>query len=390
MENLILLKNILLDGRQCNILIEGKHFKDTDAPAEVEGAQVVDCTGKAILPALYNTHNHAAMTLMRGYADDMELNKWLTEYIWPFEDKMTAADIRRGSEIAVKEMIDSGSVFFNDMYFEIDETIDIVARSGMRACIGLTVMDYHSLAVQEQKLNFVKTFQDPTGGRINLAMAPHAIYTVNGERFRKSVDFAREQGIKVHTHIAETKKEVEDCIAAHGMTPVRYLDSLGVLGPDVIAAHCIYVDEQEWDILAERGVTVSHCPCSNMKLGSGRFPYDLAIRSGVNITLGTDGASSNNNLDLREEMKFAALFAKFNGEVEQLPAKQVFQWATENGAKAFGIHAGKIEAGYLADAILLDMNNPRMTPCHHIISNWVYSADSSCITNVLCDGKFIK
>lgn len=390
MENLILLKNILLDGRQCNILIEGKHFKDTDAPAEVEGAQVVDCTGKAILPALYNTHNHAAMTLMRGYADDMELNKWLTEYIWPFEDKMTAADIRRGSEIAVKEMIDSGSVFFNDMYFEIDETIDIVARSGMRACIGLTVMDYHSLAVQEQKLNFVKTFQDPTGGRINLAMAPHAIYTVNGERFRKSVDFAREQGIKVHTHIAETKKEVEDCIAAHGMTPVRYLDSLGVLGPDVIAAHCIYVDEQEWDILAERGVTVSHCPCSNMKLGSGRFPYDLAIRSGVNITLGTDGASSNNNLDLREEMKFAALFAKFNGEVEQLPAKQVFQWATENGAKAFGIHAGKIEAGYLADAILLDMNNPRMTPCHHIISNWVYSADSSCITNVLCDGKFIR
>lgn len=390
MENLILLKNILLDGRQCNILIEGKHFKDTDAPAEVEGAQVVDCTGKAILPALYNTHNHAAMTLMRGYADDMELNKWLTEYIWPFEDKMTAADIRRGSEIAVKEMIDSGSVFFNDMYFEIDETIDIVARSGMRACIGLTVMDYHSLAVQEQKLNFVKTFQDPTGGRINLAMAPHAIYTVNGERFRKSVDFAREQGIKVHTHIAETKKEVEDCIAAHGMTPVRYLDSLGVLGPDVIAAHCIYVDEQEWDILAERGVTVSHCPCSNMKLGSGRFPYDLAIKSGVNITLGTDGASSNNNLDLREEMKFAALFAKFNGEVEQLPAKQVFQWATENGAKAFGIHAGKIEAGYLADAILLDMNNPRMTPCHHIISNWVYSADSSCITNVLCDGKFIR
>lgn len=384
-----LIKNVLLDGARTNILIEGDRFKSIGVPDDTAAEETIEAEGLAILPAFYNTHTHAAMTLMRGYGDDTPLQQWLQEYIWPFEDKLHAPDIRRGSELAVKEMISTGSVFFNDMYFDIEETIDLVAKSGMRAAIGITVMENHSKVVEDQKWEFVKHWQDPTGGRIQLTIAPHAIYTVGAEKLRKSAAFARECGLKIHIHVSETQVEVNDCLREHGTTPVRYLDSLGVLGPDVIAAHCVHVDKEEWDILAERGVTVSHCPCSNMKLGSGRFPYELAIASGVCVTLGTDGASSNNNLDLREEAKFAALLAKVSGDTTLLPATEVLKWATVNGARAFGIDAGVIEEGRKADCILVSMDSPKMQPCNNLISNWIYAADSSAVRTVICDGKVI-
>ena len=385
----LLLKGVLHDGRVRNILIEDKRFKDLDAPAEVAEAQVFDASGSAILPAMYNTHTHAAMTLLRGYADDMPLQKWLQEYIWPFEDKLTPEDIRKGSEIAVREMVQSGTVFFNDMYFDVEETIDIVNRTGTRAAIGITVMENHSKAVTREKREFIRHWQDPTGGRVRLVMAPHAIYTVGERKLRDSAEFAREHGMLLHIHLSETVKEVEDCLIEHGTTPVRYLDSIGFLGPDVIAAHCVHVDDEEAAILAERGVTVSHCPCSNMKLGSGVFPYSRLMQAGCRITLGTDGASSGNNLDLREAMKFAALLAKSGGDPEFLPAEEVFRWATRSGAEAFGIDAGVIAEGKLADCLLIDLTDIRMQPCHHLVSNFVYSADSRCIKHVLCDGRIV-
>ena len=388
--NELLISNVLLEGRKCDILIEGKRFtRISPAGAGLEAATVLDAEGKAILPALYNTHTHAAMTLLRGYADDMALGKWLGEYIWPFEDKLTPADILEGSRLAVEEMLSSGTVFFNDMYFEIEQTIEAVAASGMRAAIGITVMDNHSLAQTARKKQFVREFRDPTGGRIQLVMAPHAIYTVGAGKLKACVAFARDNGLRIHIHVAETRQEVDDCLAAHGLTPVQYLDSLGVLGPDVIAAHCVHLTPRDAGILAERGVTVSHCPCSNMKLSSGVFPYELLISSGCRITLGTDGASSNNNLDLREEMKFAALLAKVGGGPELLPAAQVLDWATVNGAEAFGIDAGCISEGKLADCLLVDLSDIRMRPCHNLVSNWVYAADSNCISNVICDGRII-
>ena len=385
----LLLKGVLHDGRVRNILIEDKRFKDLDAPAEVAEAQVFDASGSAILPAMYNTHTHAAMTLLRGYADDMPLQKWLQDYIWPFEDKLTPEDIRRGSEIAVREMVQSGTVFFNDMYFDVEETIDIVNRTGTRAAIGITVMENHSKAVTREKREFIRHWQDPTGGRVRLVMAPHAIYTVGERKLRDSAEFAREHGMLLHIHLSETVKEVEDCLTEHGTTPVRYLDSIGFLGPDVIAAHCVHVDDEEAAILAERGVTVSHCPCSNMKLGSGVFPYSRLMQAGCRITLGTDGASSGNNLDLREAMKFAALLAKSGGDPELLPAEEIFRWATRSGAEAFGIDAGVIAEGKLADCLLIDLSDIRMQPCHHLVSNFVYSADSRCIKHVLCDGRIV-
>ena len=383
----MLIKNVILDDRRCNILVRDGRFACLDAAEGAEAEEVLDAGGAAILPAFYNTHTHAAMTLLRGYGDDNPLHVWLEEYVWPFEAKLGAADIRRGSELALKEMIATGTVFFNDMYFFIDETIPLVDSYGMRAAIGVTVMENHPQVLRDEKAKRVREWRDTD--RILLTVAPHAIYTVGRETLISSARLARENGRKIHIHLSETEKEVQDCIARTGMTPVRYLDSIGFLGPDVIAAHCVHVDKEEWDILAERGVTVSHCPCSNMKLGSGRFPYELAIASGVRVTLGTDGCSSNNNLDMREEMKMAALLAKVTGDAALLNAHQVLQWATRNGAEALGYDAGVIAEGKLADAILVSMDGPKMQPCYNLISNWVYSADSSCIKHVICNGKIL-
>lgn len=386
----LLIKNILHEGTKKNILIEGNRFKTIGAPEGTPADEVLEADGMAIVPPFYNTHNHAAMTLLRGYADDMPLQKWLEEYIWPFEAKMTSADIRRGSEMAVKEMVSGGSVFFNDMYFDIEETVDVVARAGIRAAIGVTFMESHSKAQQAEKLDLLKNWSDPTGGRIMLTVAPHAIYTVGKEMLVRCAEVAREQNFKLHIHVSETEQEVKDCIEKRGTTPVRYLDSIGVLGPNVIAAHVVHIDEQEADILAERGVTVSHCPCSNMKLSSGIFKYEMMMKAGCRITLGTDGPSSGNNLDMREAMKFAALLAKVSsGNPALLSADEIFKWATVNGAEAFGIDAGAVEEGKLADALLLDMNNVKMQPCYNLISNWVYSADSGAVAKVICDGKIV-
>jgi len=386
----ILIKNVLVLGQKANVLIQGKRFSSLAAPADTPAQQVIDGEGMALMPPFYNTHTHAAMSLLRGYADDMPLHKWLTEYIWPFEEKLTATDIREGSRLAVREMIKSGTVFFNDMYFDVEETIDVVREYGMRAAIGVTFMETHSKSQQQDKLNLLKHWSDPTGGRITLTVAPHSIYTVGRDMLQLCSRTARDLGYKLHIHVSETRKEVDDCLRDHGTTPVRYLDELGVLGPEVVAAHAVHIDAEEADILAKRGVTISHCPCSNWKLASGTFPYKQVREAGCRITLGTDGVSSNNNLDMREEMKFAALIAKgASGDPQTLPASDAMEIATRNGAEAFGIDAGLIAEGKLADAILIRLDDVCMHPLHHLVSNWVYAANSSIVDTVICDGRIL-
>ena len=386
----LLIKDVWWEGRTVDVLIEDGRFRRIPAPPGTVAGRVVDASGLALLPPFYNTHTHAAMSLLRGYADDMPLQKWLQEYIWPFENKMTPADIRKGSRLAVREMIRTGTVFFSDMYFDIEETIRVVQESGLRAAIGVTFVESHTKSQQTEKLAMLRGWRDPTGGRISLTVAPHAIYTVGPDLLVRCAETARELGLKLHIHLSETRREVDDCRKEHGTTPVRYLDRLGILGPDVIAAHVVHVDPEEAAILAERGVTVSHCPCSNMKLASGIFPYKLLRGAGCRITLGTDGDSSNNNLDMREEMKFASLLAKAgSGDPEVLPASEAVEMAGRNGAEAFGIDAGVIAEGKLADAILVDLGDVRMQPCHNLLSNWVYAAGSSCIDTVICDGKIL-
>lgn len=388
MKKTLLIKNVLHEGCKTNILIEGETIKAIGIPADTMADNVIEADGMAILPAFYNLHTHIPMNLLRGYADDMPLQKWLNEYIWPFEAKMTADDMCRGAEMAVKEMVRTGTVAYYDMYFNTDKTAEVAVGAGMRAIVSECFFQ-HTAANVPVYAETLKKWNTTHDGRVRLAIAPHAIYTNTTESLQSTAKIARDNGALLNIHVSETKEEVDNCIRQHGMSPVRYLDSIGLLGPDVTAAHCVWVDREEWDILAERGVTVAHCPCSNMKLGSGIFPYRDAMASGVRITLGTDSSSSNNNLDMREEMKFAALLSKVNGDVECLPAPEILKWATQNGAEAFGLNAGVIAEGKLADCLLINLNDCRMQPCHNLISNWVYAASSDCITTVICDGNIL-
>ncbi len=390
----ILLKNTMLDGAETDVLIAGTRFEKI-APGLLADAEteLVDAAGTAILPPFYNAHTHAAMTLLRGYADDKELFTWLNDHIWPFEAKMTAQDIYEGSRLAILEMIRSGTVFFNDMYWQSDETVRAASEMGIRACVGMTVTDFIGEAAIEATFDRLASLNPGNyaddAGLVRLTLAPHAVYTVCEKLWRRSAEFARERGLILHIHLAETRKEVADCVAAHGKTPVRWLDSLGVLGENVVAAHVVHVDDEEIAILRERGVAIAHNPCSNMKLASGIFRSKAFSQAGCRVTIGTDGNASNNNLDMREEAKFAALLAKVSGDPEALPADEALAWATRNGALAFGIDAGEIAEGKLADAVLVDLNNERMVPSHNLISNWIYSADSRCIRDVICNGKFL-
>lgn len=389
MKSSILLREVLHQNRPTHILIEGNRFKSLDVSADTQADIILDCKGKAILPPFYNAHTHAAMTLLRGYADDMPLFQWLTEHIWPYEARMTREDIYNGTRLAILEMIKSGCVFFNDMYWHIEETIRAAEEMGIRAAIGVTFMDRQDPELIEANFQFIEQWKDRADGRIQLTIAPHAIYTVGEELFRRCAKVARQKGLVLHIHLSETEQEVKDCIAAHGISPVRWLDSIGVLGENVVAAHVVHVDDEEIEILKKQKVTIAHNPCSNMKLSSGIFRAEAFAASGCRITLGTDGCSSNNTLDMREEMKIAALLAKCQHTPDTLSAREVLEWSTKNGADAFGIDAGTIAEGKLADALLVNLNNERLIPCHNLISNWVYAADSRCIDTVICDGKIV-
>jgi len=385
----ILIKDVFLNDKTVNIRIEGSRFSSITGEADEKPADIV-INGKdmAIIPPFYNAHTHAAMTLLRGYADDMPLFKWLNEYIWPFEERITPHDVYAASRLAILEMIKSGVVFFSDMYWNIEETIRAVDEMGIRAAIGITFMDRLGEEEIERNFRFLRQWNRPAS-LIQLTVAPHAIYTVSESLFRRCAETARQENVALHIHLSETLQEVNDCIAAHGMTPVRWLDAIGVLGPNVVAAHVIHVDDEEIAILKERGVTIVHNPVSNMKLSSGGFRTKEILQAGCRVALGTDGCSSNNNLDMRESMKFASILAKHHYSPETLPVEEVFRWATVNGAETFGLDAGAIAEGKQADALHINMNNERLIPNHHLLSNWVYAADCSCINTVICNGTIL-
>lgn len=385
----LLIRNVQLDGNVTNILIEGNRFANLTAPADTVADETYDASGLALVPSFFNTHTHASMTLLRGYADDLPLFPWLNDHIWPFEGKMRAEDIYAGAKLATLEMIRSGTTWFCDMYWMAEETVRAVAESGIRATVGVTLMDHLGEAEIKRQLDFLANWKDPTNGRISLAVAPHAVYTVSGELLQRCAEAAKANGQTLTLHVSETEKEVQDCIEAHGMSPVRWLDHLGVLSDNVIAAHVVHIDEEEAEILKECGVWIAHNPCSNMKLSSGIFAGDMLLKKGCRLTLGTDGTASNNNLDMREEMKFAALLAKVRYTSETLPAGEILRWATRNGAQAAGLDAGVIREGALADAVFLDLENERLVPNFNLTSNWVYSADTRAVRSVLCDGKFV-
>lgn len=392
----ILLKSVVLPGQGCgkvvDVLIAGNRFARIGEvpPEESLGAEVVDCSSFAIFPAFYNGHTHAAMTLLRGYADDMPLQKWLQEYIWPFEAKLTGDDIDVACRLALLEMIKSGTVFFADMYWHRERTIKVVGEMGIRAAVGVTFAE--SLMSPEAIEGNFKFLAAHTGEseRVRLAVAPHSVYTVGETLLKRCADFARSENFMVHTHLSETKKELEDCERQYGCSPVRLLERAGMLGSNLAAAHCVHLSDDDMKAFVDSGATAVLNPNSNLKLASGIPPIDRLLRSGANVALGTDGDSSNNNLDMHEEMKLAALLAKVQGGAEILPAYDALKMATVNVARAYGLmDAGEIKEGYLADCLLVDLKNERMVPGHNLVSNWVYAADSSCINSVICNGKFV-
>lgn len=389
----ILIKEVELNGKTADVLIAGNRFKQIGLNLEASGAQVLDGRGKAILPTFVNMHTHASMTLMRSYADDLNLHDWLENYIWPMEAKLDEEDIYHGARLACLEMIKSGTTCFNDMYWHYHGIARAVEEMGLRAVLSSVFIDFNDVSKATEQRELTERLFGETkeySDRISFALGPHAIYTVSKESLKWVTRFAAEKNVPIHIHISETQKEVDDCLSLYGLRPVQWLDKIGLLGPNVIAAHVVHVTDEEIGILARNGVKVVHCPVSNMKLASGKFPFKKMQAKGVEIALGTDGCSSNNNLDMMEEMKVAALQAKLlHNDPTLLSANTAFEMATLHGAKALGLEGGRIAEGQLADCMLVDLSNHRLAPGYHLESDMVYSADTSCIDTVICDGRIL-
>ncbi len=389
----LLIRNVEHEHAVTDVLIDGNRFKAIAPGLPVGDATVIDGRGKAILPTFVNAHTHASMTLLRGYADDKELHDWLENHIWPAESGLDEHDIHLGARLACLEMIKSGTTCFNDMYWHFHGVARAVEEMGLRAVLSSVFIDFSdSGRAREQRALTRQLLSDATrySDRIGFALGPHAIYSVSKDSLLWAKSFAAEHRLQIHIHLSETAREVQDCLKLRGVRPIQYLDSIGFLGPEVVAAHVIHLIDGEMEILARRGVKVVHCPVSNMKLASGSFAYARLRQRGVPVALGTDGCSSNNNLCMLEEMKVAALHAKLlHGNPTVLPAREVFDMATSGGADMLGIDCGTIAVGKLADCMLVDLSNHRLAPGYHLVDDMVYSADASCIDTVICDGRIL-
>ncbi|MDD1719294.1 MAG: amidohydrolase family protein [Methanoregulaceae archaeon] len=356
---------------------------------------VIDAGRLVLLPGLVNTHTHAAMTLLRGYADDMPLQDWLTQKIWPLEAHLTGDDVYWGTRLACLEMIRTGTTAFNDMYFYMEDAARAVDEAGIKAqlCYGFIDLSLPDKREQEIKaterlVSHIKSMKNP---RIRPAVGPHAVYTVSPEGLRWLAGYSSEQKIGIHVHLSETEKEVNDALSQYGKRPPQILADCGILTPGTVAAHCCWLDRDDCALLGRHGTYASYNPASNMKLAVNRaLPYQDLRDAGVQVALGTDGCASNNNLDLFEEMKTAALLQKYSWNSQTLlPAPEALGMATSAGAKALGFGNGRIEAGQPADLILVDRDAVCNTPLHNLASNLVYACSGGAVRTVLCQGRVL-
>lgn len=390
----ILIKNVLLDDKETDVFVKGNRIEKISPNLQIEAEKIIDGNGKAIIPSFINGHSHAAMTLLRGFADDMPLMKWLQEKIWPTEEKLTREDVYWGTRLACLEMIKTGTTFFNEMYWHFEGIADAVEDSGVRAAISSVMIgfvDEQSSQNQIKRNEYLFRKSKEYSDRIVFCLGPHAIYTVEKDGLMWAKEFADNNDVMIHLHLCETKQEVDDCLEKRGRRPVEYLADIGLLGPNVIAAHGVWLSEKELDILKKHDVKVIHNPASNMKLAvSSALKYNSMKRKGIKVGLGTDGCSSNNNLDMLEEMKIASLLQKHDSKsATELTADEAFSMATSIGAEIFGLDCGKIEEGKLADFILVDLQKPELTPNYNLISNLVYSANGSCVDTTVCNGHVL-
>lgn len=399
-ENEIVIRDVNVlkpDGKVevANIFIkDDKIAKISNDAVENAHAVVIDGRGKFAVPGLVNAHTHASMTLLRSYSDDKALMEWLNKDIWPIEAKMNRGDIRAGAELAAVEMIKSGTTAFADMYGPFMELVaEVVEESGLRGvlCRGIIGVAPDSDVKLQENVDLYKNWHGKANGRISIMFGPHAIFTCPPDFLRKVCNEAAKLNAEIHIHMNETLDEVNGCIKNYGKRPFEVVVETGLFDLGTLAAHCVHLSDNEIEIIKAKNIRVAHNPGSNMKLASGIAPVPKLLAEGVTVALGTDGASSNNNLDMLEEIKLAALLHKVDKfDPLVIPAIEALKMGTENGAKAIGLNdVGKIEAGYKADIVLFDMSGADWQPRYNPVSLLVYSANSSSADTVIVDGKIL-
>jgi 5-methylthioadenosine/S-adenosylhomocysteine deaminase len=366
-----------------------------EARARYSAGEIISLPNHVLIPGLVNLHTHAAMTLLRGFADDLPLMDWLQHHIWPAEQAHVSSHfVKDGGLLACAEMLKGGITCFNDMYFFPDATAEAALESGMRATIGMIVMDFPTAYASDGSDYLAKglacrdAFKGESG--LSFCFAPHAPYTVGDESFRQILTLAEQIGAPIHCHVHETRDEIAQSETRYGVRPLERLARLGLLGPGFIGVHAIHLTEPEIDTLARYGCHVAHCPSSNLKLASGLAPVAKLQEAGINTGIGTDGAASNNRLDLFGEMRLAALLTKgVSGNAAAFPAFDALKAATLNGAKALGLDEkiGSLKPGKRADIVAVDLSAPELQPVFDPISHLVYVAGREQVSHVWVDGQ---
>ncbi len=383
------------------IAIAGEYIRAVMPAAAARAAwpdiPCVDLPDHALIPGLVNAHTHAAMSLMRGMADDLPLRRWLQEHVWPAEAEHVSPEfVYDGTLLAAAEMLRGGVTCLNDMYFYPDQAADAALDSGIRAALGMIVIEFPTRYASDAQDYLAKglamrdRFRHES--RLSFCLAPHAPYTVSDHSLEQVVTLADQLQVPIHIHVHETDVEVRDHVAQHGVRPLQRLEALGLLGPGLIAVHAVHLSPAEIAQLAHFGSSVAHCPSSNLKLASGIAPIAALLDAGVNVALGTDGAASNNSLDLFEEMRIAALLAKgASGRADVLPVHQALTLATLGGARALGLddRIGSLEPGKLADMTAVNLGSLELSPCYDPVSHLVYAAGRSDVSHVWVAGELL-
>ena len=404
MNNTILIKNALIlnpnnfENKKQSLLIKDDLIAEiSDEIDDSNADKIIDAEGKILLPGLINTHTHLSMTLFRRLADDLSLDSWLNDHIWPMEANLNGDYCYIGALLGAVELIKSGTTTFSDMYFYMEDVARAVDDAGIRAGLSYGMIDFGDAERREAEIKENMALYDACNGmadgRIKVFFGPHSPYTASEELLVKVRELADEHNIGIHIHVSETQKEINDSLDERGIRPFEYLEKIGFLGPDVVAAHCVWLSDEEIEIIKKHGVKVSHNPCSNMKLASGVAPVSKLIENDICVSIGTDGASSNNNLDLIEELKTASLLQKVSTlDPKVLTSDEAIEMATIKGAEALGLddEIGSIEVGKKADIILIDTNSANMVPdSSSLSSNVIYSANGSNVDTTICNGKIL-
>lgn len=396
----ILLRNITVDGSQKDVLIEKNLIRKIEGAGAGAGwdiagdIEIMDCTGKVAIPGFINMHTHAAMSMMRGVGEDVLFHQWL-DRIWKIESRFDANYVYWGTKVACLEMIRTGTTTFNDHYWFASTGHKAAVEMGLRPMTAYILCD--SMGPKEetrQREECTKLYEESREwtGPSAFVVGCHSVYSVSEGLLEWARDFAREHGLKIHIHISETEKEVVDCKAAHsGLSPVEYLDSLGMLDGNLIAAHTLWLSDHDIELLGKNHVNCVHNVNSNLKLASGyKFKYNELRDAGANICIGTDGCASSNNMDMLEAMKTSAILQKaWRNDPAAMPLDELLKCATSNGARALGINAGVIEEGRIADICIIDTDNSFFLSPAPFLANLVYSAHNDCIDSVICNGEFV-